>query len=512
MAHEYLPSSPSRNTIDPMIYQNSPSALTSAKKTGKSKRQGPQTLPQPLPPQFPQTGFTPVVNKTYFQDMSFNLTPNKDGGAVDYAQGLNLTPFLTHNMNIPMSATSNTINHQFATMTPFQEKTLHLADFFMDSPLNHTPTKDAETITPSKFAVKRSIGQVDTPPRQPHKLSITYKAGPEKTPCKTKLADITNKTPVRPGPDSSPSTVIMSSAARADEETNEEEDEENQPPSPTPLKETKPVTDKAPPMMGVFSERKPKEKKKKRAAPTNTKFQIVFTDVHTLMNNKTKKKEPKKKLGPAMGQWGNAPSQGTSSQTYQIPPQNPNPPQHPSQQPPNQHPNQHPGQHPSQHPSHPSHLQPLPQSQPAPRGHPRPADVTINSSKELSMMSHPNQTTEHTSFEMAGVSSTPNGKFILDKVFERPSPNGYVGYGQMPPPNAKMGPQQYQQQQLMMMSTPQHQSVMNYVNSLYSEVSPLQEGALPVFASPTHYPILNLSASMVQQNQQPPQNPYNEEM
>ena len=56
----------------------------------------------------------------------------------------------------------------------------------------------------------------------------------------------------------------------------------------------------------------------------------------------------------------------------------------------------------------------------------------MNSSKDHSSIisagnnsmntSHFNITTDHSSFEFGGLSSTPNSKFLLDKIFEKPSP------------------------------------------------------------------------------------------
>lgn len=122
------------------------------------------------------------------------------------------------------------------------------------------------------------------------------------------------------------------------------------------------------------------------------------------------------------------------------------------------------------------------------------SDVTCNTSKEMSMMlAHQNHTTEHTLFEMANVLLTPNGKFILDKVFERVSPLGF-GYGAMPPPqqpakgvsgvHGPAGP-------MLMMLTPQHQSVINYANMYGNEMSPLTEAVMPMFALPSNYAMLH---------------------
>ncbi|CAN3377155.1 hypothetical protein DIURU_003594 [Diutina rugosa] len=505
MSDQFLNSSPSRNLIDPLIYQNSPSVAKAAKekptKGAAARKPSASALPAPASstaaPHF-ATGLTPYVSKTYFQDISFSLTPHKDHGPVDYAQGLNLTPFLSHNCQIPLSVASNSISHQLSNITPFHDKTLQLNDFFMDSPLNQ---KDIDASTPSKFnfqsASKRTINQVDTPPRSRHKLSISHKPQTKVTPSKTPsrgLRDITNthggalppvkETPQR-DPDSSPSTLIVSSAIRSNEtdvepannDDDDDDDDDESPPSPTPQKDQVKITDQAPPVMGTFSSKTAKKNKNpkppKRTAPANHKFQIVFTDVHTLMNSKSKKNKQKR------------PPQRPQSTSQQSNPPTNKPPQQP-----------HLGAGmvvPPANFGYQQMMQAPPTANPAIPPPPAKSDVTCNTSKEISMMSaHQNHTTEHTSFEMAHVSSTPNGKFILDKVFERVSPSGF-GYGSMPPPSQPIkgantvpgasGP-------MLMMSTPQHQSVINY--AMYgSEMSPSTEAVMPMFASPTNYAMLH---------------------
>lgn len=285
---------------------------------------------------------------------------------------LNLTPFLAHNMNIgqqpgaPSSATNN-IN-----FTPLCDKSLHLADFFMDSPIRQTPRKTG-AFTPSRFTIapelrsairgdcqrfselslKRSITLIDTPARQPFKKmeqsrlnddhdhhddedddgdvsaaqignvrisadhddsdnNENYTSQAQRSSKDRPLSEVSpnvmNKTPFRNGaqvknklqtpahPVSSPSTVIMSSVTKSPEKG-----KILAPASPTPQKEMK--IDMAEPVMGIFSERKPtmasfpdsklsrsnnKKPPRKQAGGMN-RFQIVFTDVHTLMNSKKKK-------------------------------------------------------------------------------------------------------------------------------------------------------------------------------------------------------------------------------
>ncbi|KAG7661487.1 uncharacterized protein J8A68_005065 [[Candida] subhashii] len=278
------------------------------------------------------TGWTPLISKTYSNEqiLSFNSTP------------YNSKKLLQNNISNNNSTTGSTtgsvsnLQTQLNNLTPFNEKTIHYSDFFMDSPLavGNTPIRELQTITPSKFriinnntniggsaqknllqdptktATKRSITQLDTPPRQPHKLSIITKAphpdenetdedsdeeeqrderekgDPKRnndskkyylqTPSKNVLSDITNapqlryETPAKQKlhPPSSPTTIIQS----------DEEDDDNNiggggrrknnprsqepPPSPTPVV----VPIKLEPIMGVFSERnksqEPHEKRK----------------------------------------------------------------------------------------------------------------------------------------------------------------------------------------------------------------------------------------------------------
>ncbi|KAI5966162.1 uncharacterized protein KGF55_000471 [Candida pseudojiufengensis] len=185
------------------------------------------------------SGWTPLISKTYSNEqfLSFNSTPNKlfissthqlqqQGQQTasayhnsllnqhtqsqqhqqsqsqlhqqpnDYEyQGFGLTPFINHNFNIM----GNTSISQFNNITPYNEKLYQQnCEFFIDSPIRSKNNNNIEqqnfTITPSKFslnnvvnskkifqdpstsATKRSITLVDTPPRQPHKLSITTKA------------------------------------------------------------------------------------------------------------------------------------------------------------------------------------------------------------------------------------------------------------------------------------------------------------------------------------------------
>lgn len=657
MSNDFLQSSPSRHMIDPAIYNSFPDMQedrnTSNSHTGNGntlQHQQPQQSQQQLsagPPsaqknhnQLPSnlTGWTPLISKTIFNDqlISYNSTPSGKffngvlsghvNNEIDYAQGLNLTPFLTHNLNIP---NSNSHMNGISNITPFHDKTLHLTDFFMDSPIKQTPIKNIDTITPSKFkigserkflkqsvfqdpksALKRSITQIDTPPRQPHKVSILNKhearyeknniiddkvqskdededdQGDEEnekksdgisinksklygqnllTPSKTVLKDISNinknqgkstpmpkdskktkesfETPSKQIPDSSPSTVIMSSAVNSPPSkpltTNDIDSSknvtvkystttQNLPPSPTPKKEIANNSDNVDvlkPTMGVFSEKKSKPLKTKPAVFKNlssdstgasssmntktksnsktqmqagmNKFQIVFTDVHTLMNKKNKLKKlnnaPKPKLKRSQS------ANRSKDQLFHI---NDN-----------------------------TKPRSLTRSATAPdsnqqsyqtthrTGSSHDHNVSMNtSSKEVSLISGNSNSmntsnlnmssTDQSSFELGGLSSTPNGKYFLDKMFDKPSPqsqqnlnaNQYYSMHQhslsnMPPPNPNtsrppptvaqhnlLHAQQQQQHpmmmMMMMMSTPQHQNVVNYGSNVYNpnnEISPTSD-------------------------------------
>ncbi|ODV65447.1 hypothetical protein HYPBUDRAFT_7631 [Hyphopichia burtonii NRRL Y-1933] len=507
MSNEFLHSSPSRQLIDPLIYNNFNDIDEKNKndetddedlvksKQHKLKRSKDINTPKAnsiLPPttsasKQPLTGWTPLISKTFFNDqfISYNSTPSSKffNGVIsnheDFGSGLNLTPFLNHNLNLPQSNQQN--------ITPFHDKSLHLTDFFMDSPIRATPLKDLDTITPSKFKLtpndkktlkqslfsennqKRSITQIDTPPRQPHKLSITtkiddkltdeeeeddeedgdeiqkpilnkksYRKVPSDTPSKKVLTDVSSnilntKTPLKLSnknfetpaksthPVSSPSTVIMSSGLRSNDEN------QKIPPSPTPKKEIKKNIIDFKPTMGVFNERKQPSKKSKKKNNKQqmqagmNKFQIVFTDVHTKLNNQSKSK----KL-----------SHLNASRLKKTP--------NPSLPPPSK----------------------------------RKDDSDISKESNSSVNSNLNMSsTDHSSFELGNILSTPNKKFVLDKMFDKPSPNlHYNQYNQynMPPPRIHQPPppQQHPQQQqqhpqqpvmmMMMMSTPQHQNVLNY--------------------------------------------------
>lgn len=108
------------------------------------------------------------------------------------------------------------------------------------------------------------------------------------------------------------------------------------------------------------------------------------------------------------------------------------------------------------------------------------------------------QNTEHTSFDFGALSSTPNGKFFLDKMFEKPSPQSQNlinqmimsgNYSGMPPPQPKSQPNtngtsiQFQQNtQVMMMSTPNHQHMYSLNNNNQNGEQEEENISLPTFS------------------------------
>ena len=483
---DFLNSSPSRH-IDPELYNDG--------RLGNDKEKSTRVLPPPsatTPPPSNSRGYSPFLASSVYNDqvISYSSTPTSKlingvlanlGADGDYGLGLNLTPFLTHNLNV--YANSNTNSAGAPSMTPFYDKSLHLTDFFIDTPIKLTPFKDVGTITPSKFkfgsdkktfkqsifhdprsAQKRSITELDTPQRH---SSVVIKDLAKETPSRPPLKE-TNKTvfnaqntntdtttpskrlvetPKAPAPVSSPSTLIMSSAVRSPPAS--EKRQKTVPASPTPQKTA--IDESLKPRMGVFSEktkrpdyRPPLQKNKvmknrSQMQAGMNKFQIVFTDVQSLVSNKKKKQKKKRDDSPDVH---NAPMQPM----YMYPQNHVIHQARPIQPPP------------------PASLQP------------GMSDSKENSVNNAMNTSHLNlsASTDHTSFEIAGQhasTTTPNGKYFLDKVFEKPSPANhgqYVmqGYHNMPPPPAGSRPPTYHDMQqgpmVMMMSTPQHQNVVNY--------------------------------------------------
>ncbi|KAI5955885.1 hypothetical protein KGF54_001387 [Candida jiufengensis] len=626
-------------------------------------------------------GWTPLISKTYSNEqiLSFNSTPNKlflssslqpnqlhsnlqqpssayhnnilgqqqttqqhQSNDFEY-QGFGLTPFINHNFNFM----GNTSISQINNITPYNEKLFQQnCEFFIDSPIRSNKNIEQNfTITPSKFtlnsiasskkilqdpltsATKRSINLVDTPPRQPHKLSIITKANsdeednqkkvkdeePEEaqntniiikkekdakskspfevhndnendkeketedeldeeeeegkeeektnikvkiekndnknillqTPCKKPLKDISNKpklefnTPANKQITmSSPSTIILTSTKKSSRKKESNDKENNPPPSPTPAKVS------LQPKMGVFSEKglaKPKSKPKskppkkhvsnvpapKTTIPANSsatktdtssssstlfnptklraenrakmqagmnKFQIVLTDVNTIVNKKKTKKEEKSKPSPQIIQPTIIPLQPPG-----LPQQNPIPQLQQQQQIP----------HPPPSLNHQSS---------SIMDH----NMTMNSSKEHSSIishsnnsinsSHLNLTTDHTSFELGGISSTPNSKLLLDRIFDKQSPQQLIYFQsnmhqqqphQPPQPQQQvqfLQPPQHQQQQQGVMLPPQStQPNKNFINQ-----QPQQQQNFPVMSmmsTPQHSHIYNPNDINVQQHQ-----------
>ncbi|KAK8440738.1 hypothetical protein ACI3LY_000982 [Candidozyma auris] len=627
-------SSPSRSVIDPLIYSypdtssssSSSSSNDRKKSTGKDQNQSQsqssnQSQNESLPPASklisnaqasaappPTTGWTPLVSRTLSTEMmSHNSTPNTkmlpsfykqantSGGLpsssdMDYPI-LNLTPFLTHNLNFLSTQNSAGNISNNVNFTPFYDKSMHLTDFFIDSPLRPSPSKAVETITPSRFATsserksitntldaktssKRSIGQIDTPARHPFKKydsqansepgsddeddkknddayegnfvtpskknilketssNLLNKASLNSTPLASKKNKNVYRTPAKPTQMSSPSTVIMSSANN----TPNDQPVKNAivPPSPTPNKERSEGTTaiNSEPVMGIFSEKKsqpkvsepPKQAHKKNSKKNyggTSKFQIVFTDVHTLMNSK-KKKDTEIKASKGKKSQEKTSNSGQSSKTkvntqQKLSQKSQKPNQALRQQ--VEHTSHQLKQHPSINQASPHLQQPNPHHQPPPTfafqhtssslSASQDYNTTMNSSKEFSMLgvnSSQNTTggnlnfsaTEHTSFELTntGMASTPNRKYLLDNSFDKASPQAihqmtssfhqvHVRQGDeqgMPPPKhmtlqhaaqqALRNPEQIQNPQMgmnMMMSTPQHSNTQP--NSFIVEESP----------------------------------------
>ncbi|KAI3406271.2 hypothetical protein KGF56_000751 [Candida oxycetoniae] len=312
------------------------------------------------------------------------------------------------------------------------------------------------------------------------------------TPCKKPLMNISNqlkvefKTPANKKTTlSSPSTILLTSAKHTNVDVdnileNSNDDKENQPPpSPTPAKTL------AEPIMGIFTEKKPSQTKTRLKKSTSTKFskatnsnthsnhincssyysssskhdeqlhsenkskmqagmtkfQIVLTDFNAYTGKKKRAQHTEQKRVPLIKQ--------------QLQPQ----PQPPPPPPP----------------------QTLTQLQP-PQLQTQSSSIVdnsiiMNSSREHSSIlslsnnstnisSHFNLTMDHSSFESGGISSTPNSKVLLDRIFDKQSP-----------------------QQMLYFQQQQHHH--NYS-------APLQ----PQSSQPTHYQVQDSSTIMHQQAQQ----------
>lgn len=503
-------SSPARNNIDPLICSyleqnekvrtastpNNLAPKTRLLSSGQAQfvNHGPApnlSSTNSVNAQIPgNSGWTPYLSRTSQPEgiLSHVSTPSSKMFSALFRQSqnlmpqefdcgsLNLTPFLAHNVNMnqgsaPLSASQN------VSFTPLCDKSLHLADFFMDSPIRQTPRK-VSAMTPSRFSIapdnskidgqllselslKRSITLIDTPARQPFKkmeqsvkdeqadasrdeimqpklhnvnAPSTARYDLARAALKEISSNSANKTPFRNGsenknkfqtpahPVSSPSTVIMSSVTKSPEK-----DKDSAPPSPTPQKEIK--IDTAEPVMGIFSERKPKmgslnepktggKKSQKNKSSGMNRFQIVFTDVHTLMNSK-KKTSKNSNEAPGTGQ-DKSDVKSESKQKKKVkeePAQGPAAVQQTESSPHLNYSNVS-----TTHGGH-SYINSLSQN----------FNTSINTSREFSMMANSmvNSTSsnitavDQSSFDLmqGGLMSTPNGKYLQDLLFEKFSPN-----------------------------------------------------------------------------------------
>ncbi|ODQ77327.1 hypothetical protein BABINDRAFT_10229 [Babjeviella inositovora NRRL Y-12698] len=313
---------------------------------------------QPSQPPQLSTGWTPIIGRTSYQTFPSNfahdgfgmlpLTPSAPSAGFNRASfefDINDMPFMN-------------------SATPFRDRSFHINDFMFDSPVVHTGLNSAvkggswfkENMPPASHQ-KRSITALDTPPRQSNKaihkaLKSPFGDPDFSTPLKSNLnrvlkaeiesvrTPLANKTtntlptgqttfatPARPIEQSSPSTIIIASA-KTDKKTY------TLPTSPTPAHPSKyqnyPANARAP-VMGTFSG--PDLKLKKEDSLANTlrrasvhskhvdppqpatlgsrpasmqsgmsKFQIIFTDVKSLLQPKgkgRKGKDSKKKLARA---------------------------------------------------------------------------------------------------------------------------------------------------------------------------------------------------------------------
>lgn len=213
------------------------------------------------------TVWTPLMARTFNEFGSLNLTPS---GKMPYKPdelGWSLTPFLSHTGATP---------HAPLGFTPFSDKAL-MAEFFVDSPLRATPLRVTGHSRGSQLQPGPALRPLDEADQTPSRKALAEVSEQwlNKTPRAKKPAE-PFQTPAAHQV-SLPLTVIMPSAGKGDSVVG--------PASPTP--QDRVVTE---PVMGIFCEQKPKPAPKK---PAVNRFQIVFTDVHTLMNSRRKK--PKKR-------------------------------------------------------------------------------------------------------------------------------------------------------------------------------------------------------------------------
>lgn len=466
------------------------------------------------------TGWTPLVSRTLNNDLvSLNSTPSlkifstmmrgPSGPDSEYP-GLNLTPFLTHNLNLLANPASAGQISNTGAFTPFYDKSMHMADFFMDLPIMQTPVRAPAGFTPQKNGVtplklslqpdmksdmrlnalrllkkllddaareKRTLALLDTParkapkktgrtesdaedePRRKKNKSEQANGGTDEaeadrlaiarldahfvTPLKRALAPLPpatlNKTPASSRKNnfltpaahavSLPSTVIMLSAQKSPHA------KPGPPLSPTPNKSKYAAT--AEPVMGIFSEKTRPKAEEPVAPPPRKKginrFQIVFTDVHALLNNKKKKKRsgraPRLERQESLKQDFPGANHGIASLSITAPPighVNPmNGQNHIAGQ------NSHLG---------PGHNGQLIHGQPGlghnghngmpTNGHAsfllQDFNTSINTLREFSVLTTSTNNTlgamDQALFELMRGVRTPDAKFLLDHLFERPSP------------------------------------------------------------------------------------------
>lgn len=192
--------------------------------------------------------------------------------------------------------------------TPYRDLSFRINDFLFDSPVafQQTPHHQQAGRTPLRVMpglwfkenmppelqsahLKRPLPLLDTPPRGPVRLEFTDYS----TPLKTKLHAVTNAhTPPQHFPQLSPSTII---AASGQKDLLRAPLQASPTPAARPLHLHHPVLPVQPPAMGTFGPQQPVARRKQpRPPPTTSKFQIVFTDVESLMAPRGKKRKSKK--------------------------------------------------------------------------------------------------------------------------------------------------------------------------------------------------------------------------
>ncbi|CAH6718706.1 hypothetical protein CLIB1444_01S12728 [[Candida] jaroonii] len=487
-----LNSSPSSN-IDPQLYNKTPKV--------KSKE-----------PNF--TGWTPLISKN--NDM--NITPSskflnnilvnfnqQPSGDIDYSNGLNLTPFLNHNINLNL-LNSNSMNHVInnqiqlqssnqassnnqnngntslnmsgLSFTPFHDKSILLSDFFTDSPIKGTPLKDLQTITPSKFLDKKRTS-IFQDPKSATKISLNNLNQMNKDKAKilndetddevdNETDDEENKSKKRKFQKiaTTPSKILIDITNEQNKLKRTPIKElpmnfrtpakviENSSPSTVILSSaTKSPKENLPqsptpnksfkPMMGTFSEVKEPKSKKKKLNNTPTNLPIKTSIINTNQGTRFKPSN-RAQMQAGMNKFQIVLNDGNNVKRGRKSKKSKK----------------------TSQPSQPSQTfnsnQSIPQPQiKIPKQHmtTNMQNGEVSNLSVNSMISHNlTQGTDHTSFD---IQATPN-KFSLDKFFDKNSPNSQnllnqvLNYKMNPP---QIPPNQPQPQNGMMMSTPTHQNV-----------------------------------------------------